>query len=277
MKAKILMTALSLAFAASAQADPLALQDAEAVLEAAVAEAHRLKAPGAAVAVVDEGGNLVASRRLDDTFAAGSRISIGKARTAALFKKPTAAFEDLINNGRTAMAALPDFTPLKGGVPVMKAGRIVGAVGVSGAASAQQDVDIAVVASKALEQANIAELSYFDAAATRALFERGGAFVETPDYKVHASRRTGPGQVEVHAHETDVVYVLHGSASFVTGGTPVDPRVTAPGEIRADSVVGGTTRTLHPGDVVVVPKGTAHWFKEIHAAPFHYFVVKPIH
>jgi quercetin dioxygenase-like cupin family protein len=71
--------------------------------------------------------------------------------------------------------------------------------------------------------------------------------------------------------------VLRGQASFVTGGTPVNPKITGPGEIRADNVEGGTTRQLKPGDVVVVPKGTAHWFKKIDEAPFHYFVVKPIH
>lgn len=73
-------------------------------------------------------------------------VSTGKARTAALFGKPTKVFEELINKGRTAMAALPDFTPLQGGVPLLLDGRVVGAIGVSGAASAQQDHDIATVA-----------------------------------------------------------------------------------------------------------------------------------
>src|SRR5207253_449594 len=68
----------------------------------------------AAIAVVDDGGNLMYLERLDNTFAAGARISIGKARTAALFKKPTAAFEEIIRNGRTPMIALEDFTPLQG-------------------------------------------------------------------------------------------------------------------------------------------------------------------
>jgi glc operon protein GlcG len=104
--------------------------------------------------VVDEGGNLVAVERLDNTFAAGANISIGKARTAALFKRPTKFFEDVINKGRTAMATLPDFTPLQGGIPIIVDGQVVGAVGVSGAASAQQDEELAIAGANALATAS---------------------------------------------------------------------------------------------------------------------------
>ena len=128
----------------------LNLEGAKKVIAKAVAEAKKLNAPGAAIAVVDDGGNLVAVERLDNTFAAGANISIGKARTAALFKRPTKAFEDIINNGRTAMTSLNDFTPLQGGVPIVVDGQIVGAIGVSGAASAQQDEDLAVAGAAAL-------------------------------------------------------------------------------------------------------------------------------
>jgi glc operon protein GlcG len=81
--------------------------------------------------------------RLDGTFPAGANISIGKARTAALFKKPTAAFEEIIRNGRTPMVALDDFTPLQGGVPIESDGSVIGAVGVSGATSQQRDEAVA--------------------------------------------------------------------------------------------------------------------------------------
>ena len=128
----------------------LNLEGAKKVIAKAVAEAKKLHAPGAAIAVVDDGGNLLAVERLDDTFAAGANISIGKARTAALFKRPTKTFEDIINNGRTAMTSLNDFTPLQGGVPIVVDGQIVGAIGVSGAASAQQDEDLAVAGAAAL-------------------------------------------------------------------------------------------------------------------------------
>ena len=87
----------------------------------------------------------MALERLDGTFAAGANISIGsKARTAAIFKRPTSAFEDKIKYGRPAMVALKDFTPLQGGVPIMFDGQIVGAVGVSGN-SPQEDEEIAKV------------------------------------------------------------------------------------------------------------------------------------
>ena len=129
----------------------LNLEGAKKVIAAAVAEAKKLNAPGGAIAIVDEGGNLIAVERLDNTFAAGALISIGKARTAALFKRPTKAFEDIINKGRTAMTTLNDFTPLQGGVPIMVDGQIVGAIGVSGAASAQQDEDLAVAGANAIK------------------------------------------------------------------------------------------------------------------------------
>ena len=119
----------------------LTIDGAKKVIAAAVEYAKKNNAPGGVIAVVDDGGNLMALERLDGTAAAGANISIGKARTAALFKRPTKTFEDIIKNGRTAMVALPDnfFTPLQGGIPIIVDGQIVGAVGVSGAASAQQD------------------------------------------------------------------------------------------------------------------------------------------
>jgi uncharacterized protein GlcG (DUF336 family) len=128
----------------------LTLEGAKKVIAAAVAEAKSKSAPGGAIAVVDEGGNLVAVERLDNTFAAGANISIGKARTAVLFKRPTKFFEDVINKGRTAMTTLNDFTPLQGGIPIIVDGQVIGAVGVSGAASAQQDEELAIAGANAL-------------------------------------------------------------------------------------------------------------------------------
>jgi glc operon protein GlcG len=121
----------------------LTLAGATQVIANALDAAKRLKAPGGSIAVVDTGGHLIALQRLDNTFAASADIAVGKARTAVLFKKPTRVFEDLVNGGRTTMVTLPDFTPLQGGVPIVVGGQVVAAVGVSGAASAQQDEDIA--------------------------------------------------------------------------------------------------------------------------------------
>jgi glc operon protein GlcG len=146
----VILTLLSSGRAQTIERKSLTLDGARKVIAAAIAEARNKNAPGGAIAVVDEGGNLVAVERLDRTFAAGANISIGKARTAVLFQRPTKFFEDVINKGRTAMTALNDFTPLQGGIPIIVDGQIIGAVGVSGAASAQQDEELAIAGASAL-------------------------------------------------------------------------------------------------------------------------------
>lgn len=254
----------------------LTLDGAKKVIETAKAEAKRLNAPSGVIAVVDDGGNLMALERLDGTFAAGANISIGKARTAALFKRPTKAFEDIIKNGRTAMVALPDsfFTPLQGGIPITVDGQIVGAVGVSGAASAQQDEDLAIAGAKSLEANTTKVVSYFDKDKVETAFAKGAVLFDNSDkYMVHASHRDKAGVAEVHEKDADIIYVLEGQATLVTGGTVVDPKPTAPGEIRGKEIAGGDTRQITKGDVIIVPAGTPHWFKEV-PGPLNYYVVK---
>ena len=116
-------------------------------------------------------------------------------------------------------------------------------------------------------------VTQIDAAAVRAAFAKGMPLLETPGYKVEASRREVAGQVEVHVRDTDVIYVLEGSARFVTGGSVVAPKTVAPGEIRGSEISGGTTRELAPGEVVVVPNGVPHWFQAV-GGPVLYYVVK---
>lgn len=256
----------------------LTLEGANTVIAGAMAEAERLNAPGGVIAVVDDGGNLMALERIDGTFAAGANISIGKAKTAALFKKPTKFFEDVIKNGRTSMVALEDFTPLQGGVPITVDGEIVGAVGVSGAASARQDEELAIAGANALMNSPSAEIgnytvTYFDNGKVRAAFAKGMPLTEVANYKVHASRRTGPGVAEVHTKDTDIVYVLEGSATLVTGGTVVEGKTTAPDEIRGKEISGGEPREIKPGDVIIIPAGIPHWFKDV-KGPVLYYVVK---
>lgn len=261
----------------------LTIDGAKRVIAAAVAEAQSKNAPGGAIAVVDEGGNLIALERLDGTFAAAANVSVGKARTAALFQKPTKVFEDIVNNGRTTMVALPDFTPLQGGVPIIHAGQVVGGIGVSGAASAQQDEELAIAGARVLaaspasssEMKPSSPVTYLDSAKVKAAFAKGAPLLEVEGYKVHASRRDGPGLAEIHTSETDVIYVLEGSATFVTGGTVVDAKTTEPGQIRGSTIQGGESRRIAKGDVIIVPNGVPHWFKEV-KGPFLYFVVKPI-
>ena len=106
-----------------------------------------------------------------------------------------------------------------------------------------------------------------------ASFAKGEPMIERANYKIHASRRDGPGHVEVHTKDTDIFHILTGTATLVTGGTIVSGKEIAPEEIRGASVTGGETRTLHAGDVIVIPNGTPHWFKEV-KAPMTYFTVK---
>lgn len=121
---------------------------AKRVAAAAADEARRLNA-GGAIAVVDAGGALVYLERLDRTFPAAAEVATQKARTAATFRRPTRDFENAIKGGRAALLGVQVMTPLQGGVPIVVDGEVVGAIGVSGAASAQQDDDIASVAVKA--------------------------------------------------------------------------------------------------------------------------------
>ena len=137
----------------AALVEPLSLADAKTVVAAALVFAHEHAAPGGAIAVVDAGGLLIYLERLDGTFPAAAAVSTGKARTAALFQKPTSAFEKAVNDGRVTMVALPDvtpFTPLQGGLPLTRNGVVIGAIGVSGASSAQQDEEVATAGAAAL-------------------------------------------------------------------------------------------------------------------------------
>ncbi len=284
--AVVMMFAGSAAQAQVAERKSLTLEGAKRVIAAAEEYAKENTAPGGVIAVVDAGGNLMALERLDWTFAAGANISIGKARTAVLFQKPTKVFEDIINKGRTAMAALPDsfFTPLQGGVPVVVDSQIIGGVGVSGAMNAAQDEQLAIAGADAAKNfgadpaatANL-PVSYFSRQQTEAGFEKGSVLFDGDNggrnYMVHASRRDGAGLVEVHTKDTDILYVLKGSATVVTGGTMVDAKPVAANEIRGKEITGGDTRELAPGDSMISPNGVPHWFKSVEG-PFLYFVVK---
>lgn len=274
--AAILMLGLTYSNAQIADKKGITLEGAKTVIAGAKAYAAKNNAPGGVIAVVDEGGNLVALERLDGTFSAGANISVGKAKTAAMFKRSTKVFEDVIKNGRTAMVALPDFTPLQGGVPIVVDGQIVGAVGVSGAASAQQDEELAIAGAAMLSEKKMTAVKFIDAKMVADGFAKGAVLDDGSNgenYMVHASRREKAGMSEIHELDTDIIYVLDGTATFVTGGKSVDSKMTAANEFRGSMIDGGETRTLKKGDVVIVPKGTPHWFKQVDGA-FLYYVVK---
>lgn len=108
----------------------LTLDAAKKVAAAAEAEAKKRGAT-VVIAVVDDGGYLLVLERLDDTQVASVDVGIAKARTAAIFRRPSGVFEDQVKNGRIAALALPGAVALKGGVPIIVDGKVIGAVGVS--------------------------------------------------------------------------------------------------------------------------------------------------
>ena len=113
----------------------------------------------------------------------------------------------------------------------------------------------------------------FRSADVTAAFAKGMPLVENEQFKVHASRREKPGMAEVHHQDTDIIYVLEGSALLVTGGTVVGGKDTGPGELRGASIDNGESQRISKGDVIIIPAGIPHWFKEV-SGPLLYYVVK---
>jgi len=102
---------------------------------------------------------------------------------------------------------------------------------------------------------------------------KNGDLLRAPDLTVLGAHRNAPGQVEVHDRETDTFYVTDGGATFVTGGTMVGGKETGPGQKRGTDIQGGQIHHLSKGDVIVIPAGIPHWFKEVPAS-ISYYVVK---
>jgi glc operon protein GlcG len=125
-----------------------------------------------------------------------------------------------------------------------------------------------------LANAQTTEVTHLRSEQVQAAFARGAPLVEVEDYKIHASRRASePGLAEVHTRDTDIIYVLEGSATLVTGGRALAAKSTGPEEQRGSGIEGGERREIGPGDVVVVPNGTPHWFQRV-SGPLLYYVVK---
>jgi glc operon protein GlcG len=145
------------------------------------------------------------------------------------------------------------------------------------AAAALAALPVAVAHAQSTAQAHApasdAAVTYLPAERVTAAFAKGVPMVEVGDYKIHASRREGPGMAEIHTRDTDIAYVLQGTATLVTGGTAVGVKATGAEELRGTAIEGGETRELKVGDVVVIPNGTPHWFKQV-TVPFLYYVVK---
>ena len=271
------LIAPSTSFAQLSNKTILTLAAAEKIAAAAELEAKKRNAT-VVIVVDDDGGYPLIIKRLDDTQVASVDVGIGKARTAAIFRRPSRDFEEQIKNGRVASLVLPGATPLQGGLPLIADGKTIGAIGVSGN-TPQEDEDIAMAGVKAfatdmpMAKPAAPKVTQFPAAQVSKAFEKGMPLLEIANYKVHASHRDAPGIVEVHSKDTDIIYMLEGTATFVTGGTIVDGKNIEPEEIRGKDVKGGETRTITKGDVIVVPHNTPHWFKEV-KGPLNYYVVK---
>jgi len=144
-KAFFLLIAITAIINCSAQilnTKTISLEAAKKIVAETVKYAKANNAPGGAIAIVDAGGNLVYLERLDNTFPAASEVAIRKANTAATFKAASSKLENSINGGRQALITV-GHTFLQGGIPIIVEGQVVGAIGVSGSASAQQDEDMA--------------------------------------------------------------------------------------------------------------------------------------
>jgi glc operon protein GlcG len=263
---------------AGAQADfstrevPALTYDGAKHVAEAVGSAAAARGVAPVVSAVDAGGALMYLHRPDDAQVASVEVTTDKARTAAIYRRESKDFEEQASNGRPSALHLARAVPLQGGVPIEHDGEVIGAVGVSGASSADEDRELALIGARSLEPAPNGAV-YFDHQAVARRFEEGGLLLDTRGYKLDAGRRTGPGEVEYHESVVDVMHVVQGSATVVTGGEMIDPHEVAPGELRAESVDGGAAYELSDGDVLAIPAGVPHQFAAA-SDPFLYFVVK---
>ena len=129
----------------------ISLAAADRIAAAAEAEAKK-RGSTVVIVVVDDGGYPIVLRRLDDTQVASVEVGIGKARTAAIFRRPSGIFEQQVKSGRLASLVLPGATPLQGGVPISYEGKVIGAIGVSGH-TPQEDEEIAIIGAAAADAA----------------------------------------------------------------------------------------------------------------------------
>jgi len=129
----------------------LTLEVAKKIADAAEADAVK-KGVTVVIAIVDDGGHLILLERLDDTQVASVDVGIGKARTAAIYRRPSKVFEDQIKEGRVAALALSGATSLQGGIPIIVDGKVIGAIGVSGN-TPQVDESIAIVGTSIIDSA----------------------------------------------------------------------------------------------------------------------------
>ena len=105
--------------------------------------------------------------------------------------------------------------------------------------------------------------------------KNGNPLIPGEAYSVQTNRRTANGNIEIHEKETDIFYVLDGSATIIVGGTAVEPKQTRPGQLTAKEIANGQSYNLKKGDVLVIPAGQPHWFKQVNGF-INYLTVKSI-
>lgn len=243
--------AISLAGAAAPfstiEVPALGYGQARLVAETAGAEATaRGVAP--VVAVVDAEGQLVYLWRPDAAQVASVGVATDKARTAAIYRRPSRDFEQQASNGRASALHLARAVPLQGGMPLTVDGHVIGAVGVSGASSADEDQELAEIGVAATGRTN-GRATFFP----RTLVEAGGGILlDAGAFKLDAGLRTAPGEIELHERDVDVMHVIEGTANVTTGDEE---------------------HRLETGDVLAIPSGVPHQFVDV-SDPFRYFVVK---
>ena len=125
----------------------------------------------------------------------------------------------------------------------------------------------------ALAAEGSSDVTYVSADTVMAAFLKGGTIARGPDFVVQTSRRVKDGTPEVHSLDTEIMYVVEGSATYVSGGTLIGAKEGRNGNSGGTGIEGGETRHIQKGDVVVIPRGTPHWFKEV-PGPINYYVVK---
>lgn len=243
--------AISLAGAAAAfstvEVPALSYTSAREVAEAAGAEATaRGVAP--VVAVVDAEGELVYLWRPDAAQVASVGVATDKARTAAIYRRPSRDFEQQATSGRASALHLARAVPLQGGMPLLADGYVVGAIGVSGASSADEDQELAEIGVSSARRNGNGKATFFP----RELVESGGGILlDAGAYKLDAGLRRAPGETELHERDVDVMHVIEGTATITTGDD---------------------AHRLATGDVLAIPSGVPHQFVDV-SDPFRYFVV----
>jgi uncharacterized protein GlcG (DUF336 family)/mannose-6-phosphate isomerase-like protein (cupin superfamily) len=255
----------------------LTYEGAELAAQAVAALAtERGVAPVAAA--VDADGQLVYLWRPDGAQVASVGVATDKARTAAIYRRPSKDFEDQAAQGRASALHLARAVPLQGGIPITVDGEVVGAVGVSGASSADEDQELAIAGAEAAQAAarpapGANGAAFFGRDEVERRFEKGGLLLDEKRYKLDAGRRDVPGEAEYHERFVDVMHVVRGRATVVTGGEMQGAREVAAGELRAGGLAGGEPHELAEGDVLAIPNRVPHQFVEV-SDPFLYFVVK---